>query len=194
MPSLAITQRSSGSSHSGASADPVHCCTQVPSPFSSTSQHMRPMSQSSSPLTPLPSTVQASPICLASSAIGEQRNEFHAGPPSFAYGMHFSPSGQSCAHGSHSPPPIGSSQMNVQPVSLSSPSLVDSSPVSLELAGVVVASPLSATTSGSAPVSLPCSASIGSPVPSPLTAQAVTTERPAKNTQYAEQRRDRRER
>src|SRR5688572_31997288 len=94
----------------GSSALPVHIPMHVPAPDSSTSQHIAPMSQSSIPLKPLPSTVHGSPGAAGSESSGEQRVAFHCAPPSFAHGMHFSPAGQSCANRSHSndtPPPSG---------------------------------------------------------------------------------------
>lgn len=58
--------------------------------------------------------------------MGEQREAFHAGPPSLAQGMHFSPGQQSCAHRLHSyrdlpppqPPKSGSAMKGLPVVSL----------------------------------------------------------------------------
>src|SRR5690349_10052889 len=77
--------------------------TQVPCRVSgSTPQHIEPSSQSSTPDSAPPSTVQVPPIGTGSGASGEQREAFHTSPPSFAHGMHFSPAPQSCVDTSHS--------------------------------------------------------------------------------------------
>jgi hypothetical protein len=105
----------------------------------STFQHIDEISQLSIPDTPEPSTVHSSPGCAGAGSSGEQRVAFHELPPSFAHGMHFSPSGQSCAQISHSmltPPPSGS-WMNPIPLAVPvvSPLPLESPPSAAVLEG-----------------------------------------------------------
>ncbi|MEM6291499.1 MAG: hypothetical protein AAGA54_09550 [Myxococcota bacterium] len=53
------------------------------------------------PETEDPSTVHGSPGMLGSGATGTHFVALQALPPSFAYGMHFSPTGQSSIHTEH---------------------------------------------------------------------------------------------
>src|SRR5690349_16293716 len=105
----------------------------------STFQHIDETSQLSMPLTPEPSTVHSSPTDAGAGSSGEQRVAFQALPPSFAHGMHFSPSGQSCAQISHSmltPPPSGGVMKPmpvIVPLPVVSPPVLDSASVVIDV-------------------------------------------------------------
>src|SRR5688572_440216 len=119
----------------------------TPRPIASTFQHIRPMSQLSMPDTPEPSTMHSSPACCGFGSSGEQRVEFHAGPPSFAHGMHFSSLGQSCANRSHSntPGPPSGLQMKL-PHGLSPPSVAESSAPPVDSSPLPAVDPPSSST------------------------------------------------
>src|SRR5688572_12439723 len=95
-----------GATQTGFASLPWHIPTHSPISVSgSTSQHIAPCAQSSMPLAPESTTMHSSPTCFGSGATGEHRVAFHEPLPSFAHGMHFSPTGQSCDHRSHSSSP-----------------------------------------------------------------------------------------
>src|SRR5690606_33533351 len=86
-------QLSAGSGHV-----PSQNASQLPVPSEgsrSFGRHHAPSSQSSMPETNEPSTLHGSPGAAGLGSSGEQRVAFQKWPPSFAHGMHFSPSGQS---------------------------------------------------------------------------------------------------
>src|SRR5687768_10083381 len=98
VPSLRIEQLALGSSHTGFASLPEQNWMHTPTLVSgSTFQHIDETSQLSMPLTPEPSTMHSSPTDAGAGSSGEHRVAFQALPPSFAHGMHFSSTGQSCA-------------------------------------------------------------------------------------------------
>src|SRR4029079_5930206 len=124
-PSLCM-KHSVPSRQKGLASSPVHMATHVPCGASgSTSQQTRPMSHESMPDEAEPVAVHGSPACPGSSTISEQRLPFHAPLPSLECGMHFSPSGQSCANTSQQrqlePPPSGRSRKTTPSSVLSGP-------------------------------------------------------------------------
>src|SRR5262245_5646882 len=91
-----------GSMHTGSASEPTHCATQRPIIGSGpTPQQKAPRSQSSIQPSDASKIVHGSPAPTGDGWIGTQPLPSHACSPK-VHGMHFSPTGQSCAQTSHS--------------------------------------------------------------------------------------------
>ncbi len=105
--------------HVGSSHEPMQKPTQVPSPVCcETFQHIAAFSQLSTPLTPPPLAVHASPGLPGFGITSVHFVAFHEKRPSLAHGMHFWLLGQSCANRSHSKLQSKFAHMVVPPVVL----------------------------------------------------------------------------
>ena len=106
------------SAQTGVLGEQVHSGTQVPSRVSvSTLKHMAPLTQLSTPLTPLPWTRHVSPGPTGFGSTGVHLAAFQDEPPLSAQAEHFSPAGQSWAHTSHWTlgPPMSGGRTNPPP-------------------------------------------------------------------------------
>ena len=113
---MLIVQLLLGVAQIGLSSEQVHCSTQVPMPFSSTPQHIAPLTHESTPLTPPPSAMQGAPIGSGLAATGTHLVAFQLLPPLLAQALHFSPGPQSSPKMSHSTAPPASGSMMKPPL------------------------------------------------------------------------------